>query len=149
MLDLTPMNRRRLKRHNMDDFWDMTRMMEQFFEDPFERVSQRLQNTFRIDIQDLEHAYRVEAELPGIQKEEVKLDYRDGILSICVTHTQDQEEKEEQYIRRERRISSMSRTIHLPDVRVGEIDAHLNNGLLVIDLPKTDKAEKRVEIEVK
>lgn len=149
MLDITPTNQRSLKRRNVDDFWDLTRMMEQFFEDPYERLSTRTQKTFRIDVQDLEHAYRVEAELPGIQREEVKLDYRDGILSICVNRTEEQEEKEEHYIRRERYMSSMSRTVHLPDVQVGKIEARLNDGLLVIDLPKTEDAEKRVEIEVK
>lgn len=149
MLDITPTNQRSLKRRNVDDFWDLTRMMEQFFEDPYERLSTRTQKTFRIDVQDLEHAYRVEAELPGIQREEVKLDYREGILSICVNRTEEQEEKEEHYIRRERYMSSMSRTVHLPDVQVGKIEARLNDGLLVIDLPKTEDAEKRVEIEVK
>lgn len=149
MLDITPTNQRSLKRRNVDDFWDLTRMMEQFFEDPYERLSTRTQKTFRIDVQDLEHAYRVEAELPGIQREEVKLDYREGILSICVNRTEEQEEKEEHYIRRERYMSSMSRTVHLPDVQVGIIEARLNDGLLVIDLPKTEDAEKRVEIEVK
>lgn len=149
MLEITPTNRRDLRRRNMDDFWDLARWTEGFFDDPFNEISRKMAATFKLDVQDLEHSYRVEAELPGVMKEEIKLDYHDGVLSICVNRTQDVEEDESQYIRRERRMASMSRSIRLPDVIAGDIDARLEDGILKIQLPKTENAEKRVEIEVK
>lgn len=46
-------------------------------------------------------------------------------------------------------MASMSRSIRLPDVKATEIDARLEEGILRIDLPKSDDAERRIEIEVK
>jgi len=123
--------------------------MDEFFEEPMEGLSHQMQGSFKIDVQDLEDAYRVEADLPGVQKDEIKLDYRDGVLSICVNRAHESETEETNYIRRERRMASMSRSIRLPDVKATEIDARLEEGILRIDLPKSDDAERRIEIEVK
>ncbi len=149
MLELTPMKKRNLRRHNLEDLWDLRCWMDEFFEEPMEGFSRQMQGSFKIDVQDLEDAYRVEADLPGVQKEEIKLDYRDGVLSICVNRAQESETEETNYIRRERRLASMSRAIRLPDVKAAEIDARLEAGILRIELPKSDDAEKRIEIEVK
>jgi len=149
MLEITPSKKRNLRSRNLEDLWDLRRWMDEFFEEPMEGLSHQMQGSFKIDVQDLEDAYRVEADLPGVQKDEIKLDYRDGVLSICVNRAHESETEETNYIRRERRMASMSRSIRLPDVKATEIDARLEEGILRIDLPKSDDAERRIEIEVK
>lgn len=149
MLELKPMTRRNLRRRNIDDLWDLRRWMDDFFDEPFEEGAQLMRSGFKIDVQDLDQSYRVEADLPGVQKEEIKLDYRDGVLTIYVNRSQESKEQEANYIRRERHLASMSRSLRLPDVKAGEIEARLEEGILHIDLPKSPDAEKRIEIEVK
>jgi len=148
MRELTPMKRRNMGRHNLADLWDLRRWMDEFFDEPFDEWSNNLRNTFKIDVQDLENAYRVEADLPGIAKEEIQLDYRDGILSICVNRSQEKKTEESNYIRRERHMASMSRSVRLPDVVIGEIKARLEDGILRIDLPKSENDGNRIRIEV-
>lgn len=101
MLEITPSKKRNLRSRNLEDLWDLRRWMDEFFEEPMDGLSHQMQGSFKIDVQDLEDAYRVEADLPGVQKDEIKLDYRDGVLSICVNRAHESETEETNYIRRD------------------------------------------------
>ena len=67
---------------------------------------------FRTDIRDAGDQYVLEAELPGFEKEDIRLDLKEGILTISAEHRETSEEKDSkgQYIRRERRYGSFSRS---------------------------------------
>lgn len=107
---------------------------------------------FDVDIEETDTAYKVEADLPGLGKEDIKLDYTDNILSISAHKETETEEKdtERNYIRRERSSRSYSRQFLIKNVDEGAITANFENGVLTIDLPKKEKDDsetKRIEIE--
>ena len=147
MAGLIPFNWRK---HNLvnPETYDFNNMLEDFFNDdfPFRR---NLQNdSFKIDLQENEKEYVVEAELPGVAKENVNLSFEEGKLKIAVKKEENLEEKNKNYIHRERRLSSMERVILLSDVAESEVKAKLDNGILTINIPKKEKAEKTLKIEI-
>ena len=147
MAGLIPFN---WKKHNLvnPETYDFNNMLEDFFNDdfPFRR---NLQNdSFKIDLQENEKEYVVEAELPGVAKENVNLSFEEGKLKIAVKKEENLEEKNKNYIHRERRLSSMERVILLSDEAESEVKAKLDNGILTINIPKKEKAEKTLKIEI-
>lgn len=106
-------------------------------------------DTFKIDLQDNEKEYIVEAELPGIQKNEISLSLEEGRLQISVKKEEIKEETEKNYIHRERKFSAMTRNVFLADAASDDIKAKLTDGVLTIIVPKQVKPEltKQIEIE--
>ena len=110
--------------------------------DEFERsmfpASQRQLPAFRTDIRDAGDKFVLEAELPGFDKGDIKLDVKDGILTITAEHSENQEQKDAKgaYIRRERRYGSFSRSFDITGIDEGSITAAYNNGILELNLPK-------------
>lgn len=107
---------------------------------------------FDVDIEETDTAYKVEADLPGLTKEDIKLDYTDNVLSISAHRETETEEKDEKknYIRRERSSRSYSRQFLIKNVDESAIAASFENGVLMIDLPKKEKDRSktnRIEIE--
>ena len=95
-------------------------------------------STFRTDIRDEGDKFVLEAELPGFQKEDISLDVKDGILTISAQHKEEKEDKDEkgQYIRRERRYGSLSRSFDISGVDAAAIKAKYDSGVLELTLPK-------------
>lgn len=107
---------------------------------------------FRTDIRDAGDRFVLEAELPGFNKEDIKLDVKDGILTISAQHTENKDEKDDKgsYIRRERRYGSFTRSFDITGVDDEHITASYNNGVLELNLPKAVPvvpAAKRIAIE--
>lgn len=104
-------------------------------------------NLMRTDVKEDEKAFTVEVELPGYNKEDVKVELKDGCLKITGEKTEDTEENTEagKYIRRERFFGSCSRSFYIgEDVTKEDIKAKFDNGVLSITVPKL---EKKPEIE--
>lgn len=104
---------------------------------------------FRTDIKDAGDRFVLAAELPGFHKEDISLDVKDGILTISAQHV---EEKEQQgdYIRRERRYGSFSRSFDISGIDENSVGATYQNGILELSLPKTVPAvpeARRIAIE--
>ena len=93
---------------------------------------------FRTDIRDAGDKFVLEAELPGFDKGDIKLDVKDGILTITAEHSENQEQKDAKgaYIRRERRYGSFSRSFDISGIDENAITAVYNNGILELTLPK-------------
>ena len=93
---------------------------------------------FRTDIRDAGDKFLLEAELPGFKKEDIQLQLKDGILTILAEHKEEQDEtdKKGNYIRRERRYGSFSRTFDVSGINESAIEASYNNGILELTLPK-------------
>ena len=87
----------------------------------------------------------VRADVPGIKPEEVKVEVEDDILTVSGEHEEHTEEKGKQYMRRERRYGSFSRSMALPPgVDAKTIKASTHDGVVevTIPLPKEAKSEK-------
>ncbi len=149
MSGLIPFNNTNSDLINSDFFDRSFNMLDDFFADsmmPFRRGS--LGHTFKVDVIDNENEYTVEAELPGIKKDEVDVTLNEGRLTISVNREENNEEKTKNYIHKERRCSVMTRNIYLADSDSSGIKAKLENGVLNISVPKIKKRDNTVKVEV-
>ena len=94
----------------------------------------------KTDVREKEDAYEVIIDLPGFKKEEVKIELKNGNLTIHAAKTLDKEEKKEgKYIRQERYSGNMSRSFYVGEnVKVQDVQAKFENGILTLDIPKKD-----------
>lgn len=89
------------------------------------------------------------ANLPGIKPEEVKIEVEGDVLTISGEHSEEKEDKGDDYMRRERRFGSFSRSMALPaGVNAEEISATTEDGVLELSVP-LPKSEERKAIEIK
>ena len=107
---------------------------------------------FKTDIRDAGDAYVLEADLPGMKKEDIHIDIDGDRLSISAERNAVREEKDENggYIRCERSYGSFSRSFDISGIRGVEISAAYEDGVLKLTLPKQTKAvpaSRRLEIQ--
>lgn len=107
-----------------------------------------VRETFKLDIQDKDNEYLVQADLPGIKKEEIKIDLDAGRLTISVEREEKIDEEKKNYVHKERRCTSMSRSMALADAKSEGIKAKLDEGVLTITIPKEAKTETAVNINI-
>jgi HSP20 family protein len=107
---------------------------------------------FPVDVKEDNGNLVVEADLPGVSKENIAVKVKDNRLVISGQEEEEREEESENYYRRERSRRGVSRTITLPeDVKNEEAKAKMEDGVLRVTLPKKKKVKKREkgqEIEV-
>ncbi len=119
---------------------DPLRMFEDVFTDkvsPF--FSSMMSPTFKVDISEDDDALYIEADMPGIKREDVKLKMEDDVLCITAERSQSEEEKKKGYHRIERSWGSLSRSFTVGDnVDADRIEAKYDNGVLKIVLPKRE-----------
>ena len=103
-----------------------------------------------VDIAEHEDAYVVEAELPGLTKDDVKISIDGDVLTIKGERKQEQTKNGKNYHRTERTYGSFMRSFTLPSsVKTDKIEANYKNGILTINLPKAEEAKpKAVEVKV-
>lgn len=107
--------------------------------------------SFKVDISEDENAIFIEADMPGVKKEDVKVSMEDDVLSISAERNQSEEEKKKGYHRIERSWGSLSRSFTLGNNVDGEkVEASYDNGVLKIVVPKIEpKPKTGKEIPVK
>ncbi|MDU6783437.1 Hsp20 family protein [uncultured Peptoniphilus sp.] len=95
--------------------------------------------------------YKVEAELPGFSKDEIDVDFEDGKLTISAEKNEEvnDENKEKNYIHRERKSSKMMRRMFFKDIDQENMTAKLEGGILEITIPKKADEKKNKKIEIK
>ncbi len=91
------------------------------------------------------------ADLPGIKPDEVKVTVEDDVLTVSGEHTEEDIEEGDNYMRRERRFGSFSRSMTLPTgIEAKDIKSTTKDGVLEVTIPlSASKAKKPVEIETK
>lgn len=97
---------------------------------------------FNADIRETQNEYLVCAELPGIKKEDINLEYKNNTLTISAMRNEVINEEKDNYIRRERTYGQISRAFHVENVDKAQISAKFENGELQIILPKSNEAIK-------
>ena len=129
-----------------------TERMPSFFEDFFNNpllelfdggTSGRMMNVPAVNITDRKEDYLVSMAAPGLKKEDFKIDVEGNMLTISSEKEEKNEEKDEKYTRQEYSYSSFERSFTLPDeVNKDKIDAHYQDGVLKLILPKKEEAKK-------
>lgn len=104
-----------------------------------------------VDIAEQENEYVVNVELPGMNKDDVKITLESNVLTIRGEKKQEKESKQGNYHRAERAYGSFQRSFTLPTtVKSDRIDATYKDGILTITLPKVEEAKpKQIEVKVK
>jgi HSP20 family protein len=85
----------------------------------------------------------VPADLPGIKPEEVKIEVEDDVLTVSGEHQENKEDKDKNYVRRERRYGSFSRSMALPaGIDAKDIKAETHDGVVEVTIPLPKEAKK-------
>ncbi|GAB3051399.1 MULTISPECIES: Hsp20/alpha crystallin family protein [Bacillaceae] len=157
MSSLIPFNRKNRNVSNVTPT-NPFNMIDDFFDDAFKDFPLARRNLvtdpFKVDIQETDNEYLVDAELPGIKKNDIDVTLNDeGRLTISVNREENVDTKDEDnnYIHQERRYDSMQRSLFLANAKTDDVKAKLEDGLLRITVGKDEQAVKdnsrKIEIE--
>lgn len=132
------------------NYWPVTNLLEDFFGDPWQPMRNLINDTFKLDVREEILHYTVEAEMPGVPKEDISIEFQNGRLTIRVDRNEESDAQEEaQYIHRERSCTCVQRSVYLAGATGSGITAALTDGVLRITVPKEAETEKKAKIEVK
>jgi len=108
-----------------------------------------MQNACKTDIREEDGKYILDAEMPGFDKDDIKIDIENGLMKLSAEHKNESEVKEGNFIRRERSYGSFRRSFNIENVDTEKIEAGYKNGVLSVIMPKKDEQEpksRRLEI---
>ncbi len=150
MFGLVPFEKRRNQLQTRDPgLFDIDRVFENFFNDSVFPTMYSRSGMMKVDISEEDDRYILEADLPGIRKEQVSVELEDDRLTISVNYEDEEEEKSKNYVRRERRVCSMVRSFNAADVDGEAIEAAMTDGVLRLVLPKKEPdQQKRKSIQI-
>ena len=128
------------RKRNDFDLWD------EMFRDPF-FTGERESKLMRTDIKEKKDKYIVDIDLPGYEKEDIKIEVDNGYLIVNAKTSHHKDEKEEgKYVRKERFVGECSRSFYVgEDVKQEDIKASFRNGTLKIEIPKKDEPKELPE----
>jgi HSP20 family protein len=118
-----------------DDF-----MNERFLNDVFPESE-----TFKTDIKENEDSYVIMAELPGVAKEDIKLNIEDGTLTIKAERKTEENQEKDNYIRREMKYGSFERSFSVDGIKTDDVKAVHKNGVLEVTLPKETQIKEKTK----
>lgn len=132
------------------DAFNIDSLFDNFFNDSFMPAFFTGDTQMKVDVKENEREYVVEADLPGIKKEEINIELHNDRLTISVERNEEINEEKENYIRRERRSGSFCRSFYVENVLEDQISAKFENGVLSMLLPKKEPGvNKKNKIEIK
>ncbi|MCA9739891.1 MAG: Hsp20/alpha crystallin family protein [Deferribacteres bacterium] len=129
---------------------DMNRLVKSMFDDDASEASFLKGNwTPAVDISEDDNNFYLNVDLPGMTKDQVKVRFEDGMLSITGEKKSEKEEKKVNYHRVERSFGRFERSFRVPSrISANKIDAKFDKGVLTVTMPKAEEAKPK-EIEVK
>lgn len=139
----------KINRRYVPAYWD------DFFNDSFfsnTLSAARTGTSPAVNVVEEEQLFRIEVAVPGMSKEDFRIDLDNDLLTISSEKKAEKEENEQNYMRREFNYSGFKRSFQLPDtIDVEKIKAKVESGILSIQLPKREevvqKAPKQIEIK--
>lgn len=129
------------RRHNDFD------LIEDMFRDPF--FTNEESKIMKTDIKEKKDKYIIDIDLPGYEKENIKMSIEDGYLTVNASTNTEKEDKEEgKFVRKERYMGSCSRSFYVGDaVENEDIKASFKNGTLKIEIPKKENKKELPEVK--
>lgn len=103
-----------------------------------------------VDISETDTAYVIKGEIPGVNKEDVKINIEAGMITIRGERKQEKEEKDKKFHRIERSYGSFMRSFRLPDnVDETAVKAEFKDGMINVTLPKSAKTKaKSIDVSI-
>lgn len=129
-----------------DDSWMNFGFDDNFWGKKNPLYGKHAQNMMKTDIREKDDSYELDVDLPGFKKDEIKVQLKDGYLTLSAAKGLDKDEQDQKgnYIRRERYAGTMSRSFYVgEDVTQEDIHAKYEDGILKLSVPK--KVPKKVE----
>ncbi len=117
-------------------------LFDDVFDSRFFGYNSRNNDLMKTDVKETEDGYQLFVDLPGVKKEDLKAELKDGYLTIGATTNQNNDEKDEngKYIRRERYTGTFSRSFYVGEnITQEEIKAKFENGTLILFVPKKEQ----------
>jgi HSP20 family protein len=94
----------------------------------------------KVDVAESDTEYEVAVEVPGLSKNDISISVEDGYLTISGERKQEEKTDKKNFHRIERYYGKFERSFQLPDeVKADEIKANYKNGVLKVEIPKTEK----------
>ena len=144
MFELIPFDRHMRSVSAFDPFRVFDDMERSFF------GSGSAVSAFRTDVTDTGDAFKLEAELPGFNKDDIKLDVENDCLTISAERHMENEDSRPNFVKRERFYGSYSRSFDVSAIDVDGIQASYTDGILTLNMPKKQEtlpASRRLEIQ--
>ncbi|SHJ81528.1 HSP20 family protein [Hymenobacter daecheongensis DSM 21074] len=138
-----------------DPFFDVmpssfSTMLDRFFNDTVTTRGQWTSFSPKVDAYETDQSYDIEAALPGLKQDDVKVSFDQGRLTISGERKFDKERTERQYHVVESSYGSFTRTFQLPTVaEPGKIEASFDNGVLHVHVPKGQQQPSQHQIPVR
>lgn len=132
----------------VDDFYSL---LGDFASTPFGSEMQRMMpniTTFKMDVHETDDSYVVEADMPGVNREDIDVELREGRLSISVNTQHEEEEEKKNYLHRERHAYTATRGIYLKDADSSGVSARLKEGVLTVSVPKKNQDDPGTKIQI-
>ena len=120
-----------------------------YLDDLFDNFLSSEDSKMRCDIYESEGKYHIEMDIPGFNKDEIKIECNKGNIVITAEKKDEEKEEDKKYLRRERVYGKYQRSFYLGDIVEDEIEASFDNGILHIVVPKLEEKETKKYIEVK
>ena len=119
------------------DLWD------QMFSDPF-FTGERENKLMKTDIKEKKDKYLIDIDLPGYEKDNIKIEIQDGYLTIHASVNKENDEEEKgKYVRKERYAGECSRSFYIGDnIKEEDIKAKFKNGTLTLEIPKKEERKQ-------
>ena len=128
------------------DYFDMTpsELFRDFWRQFFSNFPD--EQSIKTDISEKDDRYELKAELPGFSKDQIDISYENGMLIISAENNQVNEEKDDEgkVIQKERSYSNVKRMYSLNNIDEDNIKAKFEDGILSVDLPKTENSQRKV-----
>ncbi|MFN3426012.1 MAG: Hsp20/alpha crystallin family protein [Candidatus Thermochlorobacter sp.] len=140
-----------LVKFNQNPFATIDRVFDEVFKSTMPSLPTMFDaSAFRVDISEDDKAIYIEADLPGVKKEDLKVTVEDNLLTIRAERRAETTENKKNFYRTERVFGSLTRSFTLGEnVNAEAIEAHFADGVLKLTLPKVEPVVKAKEIAIK
>ncbi|MDY0316978.1 MAG: Hsp20 family protein [Candidatus Izemoplasmatales bacterium] len=134
-----------VKRNNSLSFFD------DFFDDFFQPATRNVNASMKTDILELEKGYELQIDVPGFDKEDIRISLENGYLTVEAKKEKEEEKKDAHYVKRERFLGTCARSFFVgEEIAEEDIKAEYDKGTLKVFVPKEGtnvKAKKYIAIE--
>jgi HSP20 family molecular chaperone IbpA len=134
-----------VKRNNSLSFFD------DFFDDFFQPATRNVSASMKTDILELEKGYELQIDVPGFDKEDIRISLEKGYLTIEAKKEKEEEKKDLHYLKRERFLGTCARSFYVgEEIAEEDIKAEYDKGTLKVFVPKEGtnvKTKKYIAIE--
>lgn len=126
-----------------------TRFFGDFWDEFPTFTTDMMTGSVNVNVKETDNLHQIQLSAPGYKKENFKIDINDSTLTISNEFSEEKSSEKERYSHKEFRKSSFSRSFYLPEnLKTDEITAKYEDGILYIDIPKSESVKRTRKIEI-